>query len=92
MKRFDWNGNGKRDVFDDFMDMKVIEEVNRKTDDYDYDDYDYDDEYENYGGSVYSEPVTSDDSTISNEPSKYRQTSLASEILKPILVLLMCLV
>ncbi len=27
-KGFDWNGNGKKDAFDHFMDMKVSEEIN----------------------------------------------------------------
>ena len=27
-KGFDWNGNGKKDNFDRFMDMKVSEEIN----------------------------------------------------------------
>ena len=27
-KGFDWNGNGKKDNFDRFLDMKVSEEIN----------------------------------------------------------------
>ena len=30
MPGFDWNGNGKRDAFDRFMDMKVMSEVSKK--------------------------------------------------------------
>lgn len=28
---FDWNGNGKRDGFDDFIEYKLIEEANGKS-------------------------------------------------------------
>lgn len=31
MPGFDWNGNGKRDAFDRFMDMKVMSEVSKKS-------------------------------------------------------------
>lgn len=30
MPGYDWNGNGKKDTFDHFMDMKVTEETNDK--------------------------------------------------------------
>lgn len=50
MAQFDWNGNGKDDAFDTFMDMKMVSEVIEDNDD-GYDDFDRDDtcceDYEN---------------------------------------------
>lgn len=47
MPGFDWNGNGKSDAFDHFMDMKIISDINDnnassdfETDDFDTDDFD----------------------------------------------------
>lgn len=47
MPGFDWNGNGKSDAFDHFMDMKVISDAydnndSSDTDDFDTNDYDTD--------------------------------------------------
>ena len=47
MSIIDWNRNGKRDAFDLFMDMKVMEEIFEKEENDESDDDDYDeDEYE----------------------------------------------
>ena len=43
MPEFDWNNNGKKDVFDQYMDMKVMsDESSDDTDDFDLDDEDID--------------------------------------------------
>ena len=43
MPKFDWNNNGKKDVFDQYMDMKVMsDESSDDTDDFDLDDEDVD--------------------------------------------------
>lgn len=44
MPGFDWNGNGKHDAFDTFMDMKVMSDVSDSTDTLhsDFDDTDAD--------------------------------------------------
>lgn len=33
MPKFDWNGNGKKDNFDRFMDMKIMSDLSKNTDD-----------------------------------------------------------
>lgn len=42
MPGFDWNGNGEHDVFDTFMDMKMVSDIMDENNS-DYSDFDYDD-------------------------------------------------
>ena len=55
MPGFDWNGNGKRDNFDRFMDMKVMSKVSEGTED-----------TKNIQGSVLCEHIRSIDYEIRN--------------------------
>ena len=45
MAFFDWNQNGKNDMFDSFMDYQVYKDTFGEEDEYDYED-DYEDEFE----------------------------------------------
>ena len=91
MPRFDWNGNGKRDLFDDYMDMKVMEEVNKKNDIDDYDD-DYDtlpsfgEVSSNY---EYNTRIENRNSVSETNSGNYRDSNLMV-IFKCLLVLGMC--
>ena len=59
MPGFDWNGNGKSDAFDHFMDMKVISDVcdNNDSSDFDATDFDTDD----YDADVFEYSDSTDD-------------------------------
>lgn len=79
MAFYDWDGNGKKDIFDDYIEYNIYRECTKDMDDDpdddydgfddDYDDYDdYDDcgDYNNYSGnylSSYSGNYTNNSST-----------------------------
>lgn len=59
MPGFDWNGNGKSDAFDHFMDMKVISDVYDNNDSSDFDTTDFDND--DFDTDVFDDSDNTDD-------------------------------
>ena len=74
MAKFDWNGNGKKDNFDRFIEMKVISEVSKDevdkiTEDFDENDDLIEEESEDYDNddtdeAIYQQVVIKKSTTI----------------------------
>ena len=74
MAKFDWNGNGKKDNFDRFIEMKVISEVSKDeveeiTEEFDENDDLIEEELEDYDNddideAIYQQVVTKESTTI----------------------------
>ena len=75
MAFFDWNQNGKNDMFDSFVDYQVYKDTFGEEDEYDCeDDYEDDDEYDEYDEELkdlssyyYESPTTSSVLTAQEE-------------------------
>ena len=80
MAFFDWNQNGKNDMFDSFVDYQVYKDTFGEEDEYDYeDDYEDDDEYDYEDDDEYDEY----DEELKDSSSYYYESPTTSSVLTP---------
>ena len=87
MPKYDWNGNGKKDNFDHFIEMQVISEVSKDEiddsldtiDDFADNDHLFEEKTENIENTI---DYSINRQNISNQPTTIKEGSFQSELKK----------